>query len=669
MRVLLMLLIFLPEVAFTQFQVRQWVFGAHAGMDFINGTAASFNQYPLVAAKGSTVMSNCSGDLLFYSNGKDVFNAQHQHLINLNGNSFNPVISIPVPEQPDRYYLFYMTDTATGCRLFFSIIDMSLNGGTVILRNQMLAQNLCSKLAGVHQENKKDFWLVTHNFNSDEFFSYSITSTGINFTPVVSSAGPVISGATNFDGALEFSIDGRSLVNVVPDGHIGIYNFNRQTGQVQLNMDLSSLAISHPDGASLSPGKKMLYINSPSNYTLYQVDLTLPSLNEIIQSKILMDSISSGLWGEMQIASDGNIYIAIAISTMLAEIKHPDKRFPLCGYNRYATFLNGNSSNLGLPNFVQTFFDVPTELSISELCYDTINTAQLSPVADSAVVTWMADSGVTILNRGAMHCTFSCSHFGDYTLHALVHYPCGTDTLSATIHALEKPVVDLGNDTALCEGLSIDVSIIDNGFTFLWSDGDHSSFRSLAAGNNYSVVVNNEGCVATDQITLNELSTDDMMLISKGELCIDYHSFPTYYVSSSVNSIWYPENSTSPEWLPSTSGKYWVVAENKNGCEVTDTFEVQNNCPQLIFIPSSFTPNNDGINDVLTGYLNSESEGSFSIFNRNGSQLYYSEVNTISWNGLFENKPCPSGIYGYLIQIKDASGKEISRTGTIALIR
>lgn len=671
MRVLLILLMFLPEVAFTQYQVRQWVFGVHAGLDFINGTAASFNHYPLLAAKGSTVMSDCNGDLLFYSNGMAAYNAQHQHLINdtLCGNSFNPVISIPVPEQPDRYYLFYMSDTAGGSRLFFSIIDMSVNGGTVILRNQFLAQNLCAKLAGVHHENKKDYWLVGHNLNSDEFCSWSITSSGINFSPVISSSGPVISNTGNSGGALEFSIDGRNLVNVVDGGHIGIYNFNRSTGVVQMSMDLSALGIIHPDGASLSSEKKMLYINSPSNRTLYQVDLTLPSLNEIIQSKIMIDSLSSGLWGEMQVASDGNIYIAIAISTMLAQIEQPDKRYPLCDYNRYGTFLNGNSSNLGLPNFVQTFFNIPTRLTIPDLCYDTINTAQLSPVADSAIVTWIADPNVVILNRDAEHCTFRCLNYGDYLLSALIHYPCGTDTLSYTIHSLEKPVVDLGSDTAICEEQSMDVLIVDHGFTFLWSDGDHSSYKNLFAGNNYIVTVDNHGCTATDQIIVSELSTDDMMLISKGELCVDYNRFPEYYVTSSVTSTWFPGNIITSEWQPSDPGIYWVISENENGCFVTDSFEVQNNCPQLIFIPSSFTPNSDGVNDVLKGYLNSNYEGNFSIFNRNGSQLYQSDINTISWNGIFQNQPCPSGIYGYVLQLKDESGKETSQTGTIALIR
>jgi gliding motility-associated-like protein len=84
-------------------------------------------------------------------------------------------------------------------------------------------------------------------------------------------------------------------------------------------------------------------------------------------------------------------------------------------------------------------------------------------------------------------------------------------------------------------------------------------------------------------------------------------------------------------------------------------------------IPNAFTPNNDGINDTWDiKYLNIYTNATIEVFNRLGVKVYSSKGYTIPWDGKFDGKSLPFGVYYYIIDPKTGAKKI---TGSLTIIR
>lgn len=110
----------------------------------------------------------------------------------------------------------------------------------------------------------------------------------------------------------------------------------------------------------------------------------------------------------------------------------------------------------------------------------------------------------------------------------------------------------------------------------------------------------------------------------------------------------------------------------------TDTLIYQQAQPFLIEIsesklefPNAFTPNGDGINDVLQAKEGTQSIVRFQarIFNRGGKQLYeWHKVNE-GWDGRFNGREVPDGAYYLQVEAQGADGKRYEIKKTITLLR
>ncbi len=112
-----------------------------------------------------------------------------------------------------------------------------------------------------------------------------------------------------------------------------------------------------------------------------------------------------------------------------------------------------------------------------------------------------------------------------------------------------------------------------------------------------------------------------------------------------------------------------LTAINEIGC--TDTVSFLIDPPPLIWIPNSFTPNNDGINEALKIVGSSLSEFSILIFDRNGHLVYESKDPEGVWNGsrLGGNYYVPDGIYNYILVAKGKNKEVIEKKGHISVFR
>ncbi|MFK7951835.1 MAG: gliding motility-associated C-terminal domain-containing protein [Ekhidna sp.] len=87
-----------------------------------------------------------------------------------------------------------------------------------------------------------------------------------------------------------------------------------------------------------------------------------------------------------------------------------------------------------------------------------------------------------------------------------------------------------------------------------------------------------------------------------------------------------------------------------------------------IYVPTAFTPNNDGINDTLELFGLPSSEASIAIYSKWGHLIYSSDTPTPGWDGIVNGKLAPEGTYLYEIIFKATNGEKIRQKGTFALI-
>jgi gliding motility-associated-like protein len=121
----------------------------------------------------------------------------------------------------------------------------------------------------------------------------------------------------------------------------------------------------------------------------------------------------------------------------------------------------------------------------------------------------------------------------------------------------------------------------------------------------------------------------------------------------------------NPGASPGINTTYKLTVTSTAGC--TDTASVNVLIIERITIPNTFTPNNDGINDLWNiPYLTNYQNCTVNIFNRYGQRVFHTIGYGNPWNGTINGKPLPMGSYYYIIDLKDGSKP---RSGEVTILR
>lgn len=357
-----------------QKQADQWYFGITAGINFSTGIPFAV-QGTLNSTEGTTVSSDSSGNLNFYSDGVTVWNKTGIAMPNgtgLFGNVSTTVsaLAVPHPGNSSLHYLFTL-DEATGTHGFnYSIVDMSLQlgNGDVTLKNIPIQSNVTEKMAAVQQLGTNNTWVTVHEWGTDAFYSYLVTPAGFTSIPVISNAGMVHTAdplEQNKYGQMKFNTCGTKLAQAIGyTDTVQVLDFDPATGIFSnpITLPLGD----HAYGVEFSQEGTMLYAtryNTGIGYAeLLQYDLTSWSEPVINASMNIISSNTSGtnFYYALQLATNKNIYACISWSQYLGVISNPEIYGTGCNFNPQGFDLDpasiGASAALGLPAFVQSYF-------------------------------------------------------------------------------------------------------------------------------------------------------------------------------------------------------------------------------------------------------------------------------------------------------------------------
>ena len=143
---------------------------------------------------------------------------------------------------------------------------------------------------------------------------------------------------------------------------------------------------------------------------------------------------------------------------------------------------------------------------------------------------------------------------------------------------------------------------------------------------------------------------------------------------SGGNYLWSPPDGlncvdcANPIATPFSTTTYLLISMDEYGCMASDEVTVNVIGSVDVNIPNAFSANNDGINDVYHIILNGAQLIHFSVYDRWGQLIYFTESGPIAWDGTSSGKDQEVGVYVYRIEY-ELNGVKILRSGSITLLR
>lgn len=578
-----------------------WYFGRKAGIHFTSSGPVADTNSVMKVIEGCASAADEFGNLLFYTSGDTVWDANHNVMQNgtgllgngIAGSGAQSAYIVPRPNSATEFYLFTIRSYFGG--MHYSKIDMTLNGGlggvVVGEKNVPLVGPTPEIMTSARKPNNLDYWMITLKTGTDTAYAYEITSAGINLNPVKSSTGVFVDTSERV-GYMRISQQSDRFAVVFQNLYSGqtlydkinIYSFNNATGQIAYDFGISpSTAINNNYGIEFSPDGSRIYCQSVTQADLRQYNLNAGSLAAINASEELVGvGYSANGGGALQLGPDGVIYAARNADQWLAAVLFPNALGTACGYNHDGVSLDTRFSIWGLPQFPPFF--IQGEVSLNPGCVGDTNFFNSSYINVDSIRWNFGDpasgsANTSILNNP----THVYSDSGTYVVTVIAFNGFLSDTNVMEIKIFPRQVLDLGPDTIICLGQEIAIDLNQPYASFLWSSGDTSSAITLNTDTSISVTVFGVCDTLTDGVSVTVLSPFFPQLGPDTLICDGVSLSIGTEVPADFAVTW-NEGSTNDTIAVTQTGSYILSASNLCFSE-SDTIEVT-----FLLTPSAALP-------------------------------------------------------------------------------
>ncbi len=259
---------------------------------------------------------------------------------------------------------------------------------------------------------------------------------------------------------------------------------------------------------------------------------------------------------------------------------------------------------------------------------------------------------------------------GNYWVRATATNGCHVKDTMAVLEIYSLPKLNLGNDFTLCEGNQRQLNA-GSFSSYLWQDGSTSPNFTISSPGTYHVtVIDDNQCSASDSIVLLQLLPSPVNFLPASDSICEFSTLSLSALSNYTNYQW-STGSTQKTITVSSPGNYVLTVTNNNGCSAKDTISVaQKNCFAEVFVPTAFTPNNDGLNDLFRPIVpGSVLNYSFEIYDRAGQRVFASTNPALGWRGDVSGVIQSSGVYVWHCRFQLPGKAPGYKKGTVTLIR
>ena len=262
-------------------------------------------------------------------------------------------------------------------------------------------------------------------------------------------------------------------------------------------------------------------------------------------------------------------------------------------------------------------------------------------------------------------------------------------TDSVIVFVKPAPIPDAGKDTLICYGQSVQLKGA-GGVKYKWTPATYLTDPDiynpmvgtpLNSVTYYLIVTDGKGCSSLQNESVNITVTPMAKVFAGSDTSIVINQ-PLALMAKDVNNSGFTQYLWSPSYGLNNSGiqnpitfldrniTYTVTSTTVEGCTGTDKISIKVYQGPEIYVPTAFTPNQDGRNDILKSTPVGIKEFKyFAIYNRWGQKVFFSSDENTGWNGEINHLQIDTGIFVWMAEGIDDKGNIIRRKGTVALIR
>lgn len=312
------------------------------------------------------------------------------------------------------------------------------------------------------------------------------------------------------------------------------------------------------------------------------------------------------------------------------------------------------------------------------------DTIQLRVVSDGLRYTWSPAAQLT--DPFEKHPFAITKTTTQYQVTALIGGCSATKDILVT--TVPYPTVDAGKDTIICYGATANLHAITNGNSWQWSPSSHLSNPlvlnptvTLTQTTNYTFTAyDTKGCPRPGVDTIMITVLPKIIASAGNDTAIVVGQTLQLNASGGDHYFWSPAYNLSSASIanpvavfnePSGGIRYKVEVFNIAGCidSAFITIKIFSTAP-TVFVPTAFTPNHDGKNDLLRPIVaGMQRFDYFQVYNRWGQLVFSTSKNGHGWDGTINGQPQGNNTYIWVVKAIDYTGVPYFKKGTATLIR
>ncbi|SDT67400.1 gliding motility-associated C-terminal domain-containing protein [Mucilaginibacter mallensis] len=318
------------------------------------------------------------------------------------------------------------------------------------------------------------------------------------------------------------------------------------------------------------------------------------------------------------------------------------------------------------------FANLPTPIVFAdkmEYCMGEPATLNTNLVADSNYrINWSRDGNIIQgdSNLTSIVTTIPASYA--VTVTSKIGANCMEISLPTKITFNPVPIVNIKqtDNSNICVGQSVTLIASYLNGILKWSTGETTDKIIVNTSGIYTAEVTSpSGCVKDTSVDV-QFSANPVLSIKDTSICETIKQYITLVAPTGFTKYFWNGSVGDNRFEVKTPQTVSLMVIDSNGCQAMQQINVIDKCSN-IFIPNTFTPNDDGINDtwVILGF-DDDPNLHIKVFNRYGTSVFKSDGYYAPWNGNLNGKKLPSGVYYYLI-VSKKNGKTYS--GFVTIIR